>query len=392
MAAAKRKPTGMERTTTPGIYKRGSRYVVVWQHRGRQHKSSHRTLAEAREAKGQRQAGERTPATRQSFEEYAREWLAGYAGRTGRGFTEGSRRDYERALEQHALPFFRGWRLADIEPRDVRAFAKHLEEQGLAPSSVVKNLVPLKALLATAAEDGALRTNPAAGLRVNGRRAEGDEEPEVKAMTRAELGRLLGELPEEWRSFFELLAHTGLRISEALGLDWADVEFGSRPRLRVRRQCYRGDVRRLKTSNGRRDLPLSTGMARRLWASRPVGAEGPVFATRTGTRYSDRNVRRVLDLATERAGVEWVSFHAFRHTCASMLFEGGKNVRQVAEWLGHADPSFTLRTYVHLMDEGLGGADFLDDAIIAPVGNTWARPDPGTAATGAVVGSAETAD
>jgi integrase len=387
--AAKRKPARMEKTATPGIYRRGSRYVVVWQHKGRQHKSAHRTLAEAREAKGQRQAGERTPATRQSFEDFAREWLDGYQGRTGRGFTESSRGAYRRALDHYAVPFFRGWRLADVEPRDVRRFAKHLEGQGLAPSSVVKNLVPLKAMLATAAEDGALRSNPAAGLRVNGRRADEDEEPEVKAMTRAELGTLLSEVPEEWRLFFELLAHTGLRISEALGLEWSDVEFGARPRLRVRRQCYRGDVRRLKSRNGRRDLPLSTGMARRLWAARPAGAEGPVFATRTGTRYSDRNVRRVLDLATERARVPWVSFHAFRHTCASMLFEGGKNVRQVAEWLGHADPAFTLRTYVHLMDEGLGGAEFLDEAVRS--GKGVAMPDPETAANGAVARRAETA-
>jgi integrase len=59
----------------------------------------------------------------------------------------------------------------------------------------------------------------------------------------------------------------------------------------------------------------------------------------------------------------WVSFHTFRHTCASLLFEAGKNVKQVQEWLGHADPGFTLRTYVHLMDEGLGNADFLDHAV-----------------------------
>ena len=62
----------MERTSTPGIYKRGSRYVVVWQHRGRQHKSFHRTLSEAREAQGaRRQPGERKPATRERFEDYA---------------------------------------------------------------------------------------------------------------------------------------------------------------------------------------------------------------------------------------------------------------------------------------------------------------------------------
>ena len=88
-------------------------------------------------------------------------------------------------------------------------------------------------------------------------------------------------------------------------------------------------------------------------------------------------MRRVLDRATARAGVEWVSFHTFRHTCASLLFEAEKNVRQVADWLGHADPAFTVRTYVHLMDEGLGDAAFLD----ALVGNPGATRDPQTAAS-----------
>jgi integrase len=58
-----------------------------------------------------------------------------------------------------------------------------------------------------------------------------------------------------------------------------------------------------------------------------------------------------------------VGFHTFRHTCASLLFDQGRNVKQVAEWLGHADPSFTLRTYVHLIDDGVGAADFFDEAV-----------------------------
>lgn len=289
-------------------------------------------------------------------------------------------------MEQFAVPFFAGHRLAEIEPPDVRRYVAHLEAHGLAPASVTKNLTPVKAMFATARDDGAIRFNPADGVRVNNRRDDTEEELEAKAMTQAELARVLVELPEDWQLFFELLAHTGLRISEQLGLDWPDVEFGARPRLCVRRQCYRGTVKPLKSRNGRRDLPLSPGMARRLWVARPAHGTGPVFATRNGTRYSDRNVRRVLDMAAERAGVPWVSFHAFRHTCASMLFESGKSIRQVAGWLGHSDPAFTLRTYVHLMDNGLGEADFLD----AAVGNTWATQHPGTAAKPGTAPVAET--
>lgn len=68
-----------------------------------------------------------------------------------------------------------------------------------------------------------------------------------------------------------------------------------------------------------------------------------------------------LGLAAVRAEVPWVGFHTFRHTCASLLFASGKNVKQVQVWLGHADPGFTVRTYIHLMDDGLGDAGFLDE-------------------------------
>jgi hypothetical protein len=189
----------LEKTKTPGIYKRGSRYVVVWRHRGAQHKSFHRTLAEAREAKGARQAGDRQPATRKMLDDYAGEWLDSYAGRTSRGFSEQARSDYRRSIETYVIPLFSGWRLVDVERTDVRRLVKSLEDRGLAPASVVKNIAPLRAMFATALDDGLIRQNPCADLRINRRRADTDEEAEAKAMTRAELGRLLAEIPERRR-------------------------------------------------------------------------------------------------------------------------------------------------------------------------------------------------
>jgi integrase len=59
------------------------------------------------------------------------------------------------------------------------------------------------------------------------------------------------------------------------------------------------------------------------------------------------------------------AFHTFRHTCASMLFHSGRNIRQVSDWLGHHDPAFTMRTYVGLLDEGVGSADVFDKLIPA---------------------------
>jgi integrase len=89
-----------------------------------------------------------------------------------------------------------------VEPADVRRLVRRLEEEtGLAPASVVKVLTPLKAMFATAVEDGDLASNPATAVRVNGRREEGGEEPEPKAMTRDELGRVLAHMPAEWLLF-----------------------------------------------------------------------------------------------------------------------------------------------------------------------------------------------
>lgn len=71
-----------------------------------------------------------------------------------------------------------------------------------------------------------------------------------------------------------------------------------------------------------------------------------------------------------------------------MPFDAGKNIRQVCDFLGHADPAFTLRTYIHLIDGGLGEADFLD----AAVGNSWATEHPATAANPDAAATAESAD
>lgn len=210
--------------------------------------------------------------------------------------------------------------------------------------------------------------------------AEGDDE-RAKALTRTQLAAFIEAVPEVHRLFFRLMADTGLRVSEVIGLNVGDVAFGTPTKIKVRRQCYRGTMDRLKTRNARRDVPVSGDLARALW---PVcagrEADATLFATRTGTRISDTNLRRrVLNPAAEAAGVPWTGFHTLRHTCASrLLAEGHKNIAQVARWLGHADPAFTLRTYVHLMDEGVGDAEFLATSAPAEGGNAEATQGPGT--------------
>jgi integrase len=370
------------KTRHPGIYRRGSRYVVVHEYRGKQTKRAARTIGEALTIQGEfRQPGGAAymPAGAQTFAGYAATWLDTYRGRTRRGVGELTREDYARSLRLYLVPEFGTTRLADITPPDVRRLIRRLEDQGKKATTIRGILAPLKALFATAVEDGALRSNPAAGVRITGR----DEAPEeVRALTRVEFAALLAEVPEDWRLFVEFLTHTGLRISEALGLTWEAIAFGERPRVVVREQLCRGKRRSLKSDHSRRDVPLTAGMAQRLWKLGAKRApDAPVFSTSIGTALSASNVRnRVLAPARIAAGMEWVSFHTFRHTCASHLFDAGMNIKQVSAWLGHSDAAFTQRTYVHLIDGGIGAAPAAFDALgVSP--DTPAHGEPEPAAT-----------
>jgi integrase len=378
----------MERTSTPGIYRRGKRYVVVWRHRGRQRKEFFGTLAEAREAKGRRQAGERRPASRVGFEDYYEGWIESYAGRTARGFSSSSREEYRRTIESHALPRWATWRLADVEPADVRELFGDLRRSGNSTSAIKRLRAALSAMFATAVDDGKLRSNPVSGIRIPAAPNEEPEDGRAKALTRAQLRVLLAAIPSESRLLFEFLAHTGLRISEAIGLTWAHLDLGESPRVRVREQFYKGERKRLKSGNGRRDVPLSTGMAAKLLAHRRDsyrGDDAPVFASKTGMPLYPQNVsRHVLKPAAESVGLGWVTYHTLRHTCGSLLFEAGRNVKQVSEWLGHADPSFTLNTYVHLLDEGVGDAEFMDEVFTASSASGQAVEKRRTAVTGVI--------
>jgi integrase len=97
--------------------------------------------------------------------------------------------------------------------------------------------------------------------------------------------------------------------------------------------------------------------------------EGLVFHSAVGTVIdSSKLMSRVLKPAGRRAGVPWVGFHTFRHTCATTLFRRGLNAKQVQVWLGHHSPAFTLATYVHFLDDDLPDASFLDD--VTGGGNT----------------------
>ena len=347
-------------TSVPGIYRRGSRYVVVFRDpTGRQRKRAAATMAEARSLKAQLNAdvirGEYREQSRMRFEEYAEEGCRTYTGRTNRGIRSTTLAEYQRCLDRYVMPTLGKQRLTAIEPRDIKRLAAGLSNEGLSASTVRNAIAPVRALFATAVEEGLVRSNPCSGLRL----ASGPADPEnrARALTPDELRRLLSEASEEWRLLLSFLAQTGLRIGELVVLRWGDLDLESR-RLRVRRRLYRGTIDTPKSRFGVRDVPLSIDLAARLAKRREAAYfqtdADLAFPTRTGTPMDATNVlNRAVKPAARLAGVPWAGLHTLRHTCASTLFRSGWNAKQVQMVLGHHSPAFTLATYVHLIPDDL---------------------------------------
>lgn len=402
------------KTRTPGVFERGSRYVVIYRdHEGKQRQRSARTYAEARALKGRLTAavhdGDYQAASKIRLGVYAREWVERYQGRGRRGFRESTRDDYRRDLERYAIPYLDhrlkrtvsqvsprdianlvGWLCDDLEQGRRLAEAKRTTEAAkrgvpahlvpmpaaeplhLADATVRRILAPLRACMASALAEGLIRANPTSGVAMPVRdeqRAidqgtdldeDGEDPTTVKALTTNELATFLNLAPPQWRVFFDLIAATGLRWSEAVALRWADIALnGSSPHVHVRRSYVRGVFGPPKTKYSKRKVPLAHDLVVAL-RDRHKTTEWPgrgdlVFPSQAGTPLQYSNVRRrVLMPLAEEAGVPWVGFHTLRHTCATRLFAAGRNAVQVQRWLGHHSAAFTLSVYVHLLDDDLG--------------------------------------
>ncbi len=378
----------MEKTRTPGIYKRGSRYVFAYRVDGKQRWESCRTLDEARRSKAARATdigrGEFEERSRITLHEYAREWIERYQGTGRRGFREETRSEYRGLLDKYALSHFSSQiKLTEITPRHIASFVGWLCDQTksaatkeepdrrvpLSDKTVRNALGPLKACLATARREGLIRHNPATDVALPHRARMDDDEDRPQPFPRIDgddgavvetMELVVERVHESHRLMFELLAATGLRRSELLVLEGRHLALdGERPHVKVRQRVRRrrGEglvIGPLKSRYSKRDVPIPRVLSDRLSAHGAAQGE-LVFRSAAGSVLDPDNLAtRVLAPACKGAGVEWAGFHTFRHTVASRLFAEGRNVVQVQRWLGHHSASFTLDTYVHLLDNDLG--------------------------------------
>jgi integrase len=258
--------------------------------------------------------------------------------------------------------------LQSLRPLDVEElYASLLREGrryggGLAPKTVRNIHIALRRSLADALRFGLVSRNVAALVKppVPGR-------SELVTWTADEVRAFLDAVGDDrLMPAYRLLAATGMRRGEALGLRWSDVDL-TKSRLTVNRALTVVDSALVwsspKTARSRRSLSLDPETVAVLRAHRKRQAEerlaaGPawsennlVFCTELGEPQHPDRFTRAFGAATRRAGVPTIRLHDLRHTWATLALEAGIHPKVVSERLGHATTGITLDLYSHVQPE-----------------------------------------
>jgi integrase len=298
---------------------------------------------------------------------YAEQWLANQT------FDESTREAVASRLRLHVFPQLGSYELRALaaRPSVVQAWTRGLQG-AMAPNTVRVVFANLSAVLSAAVEDNLIARNP---CRTAAAKPPAKPAGKVVPWTPARLAAVRETLPDRYREIATVGAGVGLRQGEIFGLAVEDVDF-LRQVVHVRRQVKIVGSRLVFSEPKRgkqRDVPLAQSVAFRLsaqlqawpaqsvtlpWKS-PVGKATTVqllFTTREhkaiNRNYFNDGVWKPALKAAGVAPTRENGCHALRHFYASTVLDGGTSIRELADWLGHTDPGFTLRTYTHLLPAG----------------------------------------
>lgn len=321
-----------------------------------------KTKPEARdrlaELKRIRDAGTAASA-RMTLGSYLARWLEDVRPQPGRdGLAPATWRKHEQHCRVHLIPELGATRMSDLSVAHVRAYLRRHPE--LDPQTLRHHRATLRRALSDAVRDGLIARN-VAGL------AEAPALPhrERSVLDESQVDVLLeGTKGDDLHALWALLATTGCREAEALGLTWDRIDLDAQT-YRIDRTLHRIDgewtFRGPKTHKSRRSvfLPAQTVAALRAhrarqqewWmASGRKGELALVFTTRTGRPIHGANLTKHLYAAADRLGLPRVTVHDLRHTAATILYANGVPLEAIADMLGHSTVRVTQDLYRHRVE------------------------------------------
>jgi integrase len=350
--------------------------------------------ASREEHRAKRRRGETfAPAKVPTVNEYGPTWLDSQVAlrpRTREAYTWGL---------AHAYRHLGRLRVNEVRADDIAELIGKLRREGLAARSVTGVLGPLSGMFNAAVRKGLRAGNPVAELRPTERPRSARRAHRV--LSADELRRLLAAAEEPWRLPLTVLALSGLRVSELLGLVWSDIDLDAGV-LHVRAQLQRNTSERVepKTPEAVREIDvlpeLVAALRRHKLASPASGAEQFVFCNPAGHPLDHRALtRRGLDRAVKRAGLDEpgkpkITPHGLRKNYGSSLIAAGEDIAAVSAALGHADVAITLRVYTRAVDRA-ARAERTRARLAGAFGTVLERSRDEQRQTAANVGEGETA-
>jgi integrase len=163
---------------------------------------------------------------------------------------------------------------------------------------------------------------------------------------------------------FLLLLSYGMRLGEALGLRWSDIDFDNGI-IHIRQQIGRinGKItaRELKAQNSRRTLSLMKHVGAELMKHAKkegitppkfnprfeLSTQGTIATSKTGTPLDQRNLLRTFHKLTKEPGLPRIRIHSMRHTACTIMKDAGVPLKDIQLMSGHANPSTTMNIYIH---------------------------------------------
>jgi integrase len=286
--------------------------------------------------------------------------------------------NYRLQIRKHISPTIGKLKLSKLTAAHVQSLYAAKLREGLKPSSVSYIHAVLHRGLEQAVRFSLIPFNPAA--REDPPKVRQEEiTPLDSEQARVFLDAAKGD---KFEALHVLSVTVGLRMGEALGLKWSDIDLDAET-LRVNRQLQRmregGGLVFSEPKNASRrtvDLPQRAVEALRSHRKRPVeeqlraGAQwadngGLVFTTTIGTPLDAQNiVNRHFKPLLKRAGLPDIRWHDLRHSCFTILLARGTHPKYVQHLAGHASIQLTLDRYSHWMPSmGRNTADGMDEAL-----------------------------
>lgn len=307
------------------------------------------------------------------FSDAAELWL----DRIGALVKEGSRSPgtlttYKSQLTNHVLPALGEVRLGEATtPVIDRVIGKIKKDVSAATAKTCRSII--SGVLGLAVRQGAVMSNPVRDVeRIEG----GGPKKSPRALTDEEQVAWFAQLQADEKAVrrdlpdltFFLLA-TGVRIGEALGVIWSEVDFHAGT-VEINHTLVRvageGLLRKgTKSRAGERTLALPENALAMLRTRFMTGArlDQPLFPDVLGGFRDPANVHRELREARGEDALAWITSHAFRKTTATILDQAALSAREVADQLGHTRPSMTQDVYMGRGVRSSRAADALQAAL-----------------------------